>query len=66
MDFSAANTSLWNIIIQLGIIAAVILLSTFLRRKIPFIRDSLLPMTRETVPTAMQAMRRGSAALQST
>ena len=43
MDFSAANASLWNIIIQLGIIAAVILLSTFLRRKIPFIRDSLLP-----------------------
>ena len=43
MDFSAANTSLWNIIIQLGIIAAVILFSTFLRRKIPFIRDSLLP-----------------------
>jgi ESS family glutamate:Na+ symporter len=43
MDFSAANTGLWNIIIQLGIIAAVILVSTFLRRKIPFIRDSLLP-----------------------
>ena len=43
MDFSAANTGLWNIIIQLGIVAAVILFSNFLRRKIPFIRDSLLP-----------------------
>lgn len=43
MDFSAANVSLWNSIIQLGILAAVILFSQFLRRKIPFFRDSLLP-----------------------
>ena len=43
MDFSAANTGLWNIIIQLGIVAAVILFSNFLRRKIPFFRNSLMP-----------------------
>lgn len=43
MDFSAANTSLWGSIIQLGIIAGIILLSTFLRRKVPLIRSSLVP-----------------------
>lgn len=43
MDTSAANTALWGFIIQLGILAGVILLSNFLRRKIPFIRNSLLP-----------------------
>lgn len=43
MDYSAANTALWGYIIQLGIIAGVLLLSTFLCRKIPFIRNSLLP-----------------------
>lgn len=43
MDFSAANVSLWNIIIQLGIIAGAILLSNLLRQKLPFIRGSLMP-----------------------
>ena len=43
MDFSASNQSLWNIVIQFGIIAAAILVATFLRRKISFIRKSLLP-----------------------
>ncbi len=43
MDFSAANTALWNIIIQLGMIAGSILLANFLRQKIPFIRGSLMP-----------------------
>ncbi len=43
MDFSAANNSLWNIVIQIGIIAAAILVATLLRRKIPFIRKSLMP-----------------------
>jgi len=43
MDFSAANQSLWNIIIQFGIIAAAILVATLFRRKIPFIRKSLVP-----------------------
>lgn len=43
MDFSAANTDLWNPIIQLGIIAGLIILANVLRRKIPFIQKSLMP-----------------------
>lgn len=43
MDFSAANTGLWNPMIQLGIIAGLILLANVLRRKIPFIQNSLMP-----------------------
>jgi ESS family glutamate:Na+ symporter len=43
MDFSALNTSLWNPIIQIGIIAGLILLANTLRQKIPFIRNSLMP-----------------------
>ncbi len=43
MDYSNANVSLWDVIIQFGIIAVVILLSNILRRKIPFIRNSLIP-----------------------
>ncbi|MEZ4627791.1 MAG: hypothetical protein R2912_06810 [Eubacteriales bacterium] len=44
MDFSAANSELWNIVIQLGIIAAAVLISTFLRRKLPVVRNSLMPV----------------------
>lgn len=43
MDYSAANTSLWNPIIQVGIIAALIILSNILRRKVKFVRQSLMP-----------------------
>lgn len=43
MDFSAANTSLWGPIIQIGIIAGLILLANILCRKIPFIRKTMLP-----------------------
>lgn len=43
MDFSAANTALWNWIIQVGIIAGVILLANLLRRKVGFIRQALMP-----------------------
>jgi glutamate:Na+ symporter, ESS family len=43
MDYSATNTSLWNFIIQMGIIAGVLLLSNILVRKSRFIRNSLLP-----------------------
>lgn len=43
MDFSAANASLWNPIIQLGIIAGLILLANILRQKISWIRGSLMP-----------------------
>lgn len=43
MDFSSANTALWNPIIQIGVIAGLILLANVLRRKIPLIRKSLMP-----------------------
>ncbi len=43
MDYSAANTALWNPIIQIGIIAALILLANVLRRKIKFFRTTLMP-----------------------
>ena len=43
MDYSAANTELWNSVIQLAIIAAALLVAHFLRRVIPFIRKSLMP-----------------------
>ena len=43
MDFSSANTALWAPLIQLGIIASLILVANVLRRKIAFIRNSLMP-----------------------
>ncbi len=43
MDFSAANTALWNWIIQIGVIAGLILLANLLRRKVSFIHKSLMP-----------------------
>ena len=43
MDFSATNTSLWDPIIQIGVIAGLILLANVLRRKIAFVRKSLIP-----------------------
>lgn len=35
----------WNAIIQLGIIAALMLFANFLRRQVPFIRKSLMPVS---------------------
>lgn len=43
MDYSAMNTGLWNPIIQVAIIAAVILIANVLRRKIPLIKNSMMP-----------------------
>ncbi|MGI6537773.1 MAG: sodium:glutamate symporter [Caldicoprobacterales bacterium] len=43
MDFSAANTALWNFIIEFGTLSAILLLSNFLGRKVGFIRKSLMP-----------------------
>jgi ESS family glutamate:Na+ symporter len=43
MDYSSANTPLWNVIIQFGVIAVVILLSNVLRRKVAVVRNSLMP-----------------------
>ncbi len=43
MDFSASNKILWNIILQFGILAGIMLLANVLRRKVPFIHKSLMP-----------------------
>jgi ESS family glutamate:Na+ symporter len=43
MDFSNANTALWGIVLQLGVISGILLLSNFLRRKIKAVRKSLMP-----------------------
>lgn len=45
MDFSAANTALWNVIIQMGLIAGSIILAAMLRNRIDFFRKSLMPMS---------------------
>ncbi len=43
MDFSASNSTLWGPIIQIGIVAGLVLIANILRRKIPFIRKSMIP-----------------------
>ena len=43
MDFSANNIALWSPIVQTGIIAGLILFANVLRRKVSFIRNSLMP-----------------------
>lgn len=45
MDYSAANQPLWNFIIQMGLLACSVLLANMLRRKIPFFRKSLMPVS---------------------
>ena len=44
MDYSAANASLWNIIIQLGLIAGAILAANALRTKVRAIRQAMMPV----------------------
>ena len=43
VDYSAANSALWNPIAQMGIIAATILVANLLRRRFRFIRKSMMP-----------------------
>ena len=43
MDYSAANTTLWSPIVQIGMIAVMVIIANILRRKIPFIRHTMLP-----------------------
>ena len=45
MDYSAANTGLWNFIIQLGLIALAVIAANILRRKVGFIRRGLMPVS---------------------
>ena len=44
MDYSAANTALWNIIIQLGLIAGAILLANLMRNRVRVIRQAMMPV----------------------
>lgn len=44
MDYSAANSQLWNVIIQLGYIAGMLLLANYLRQRSRFIRNSMMPV----------------------
>ena len=44
MDYSAANHALWNVIIQMGYIAAVILIAISLRQTVKPIRKTMLPV----------------------
>ena len=44
MDYSAANHALWNIIVQLGLLAGSILLAHSLREKLSFIQRSMMPI----------------------
>jgi len=43
MNFSASNITLWDAVIQFGIISAIMLAANVLRRKVAFIRKSLAP-----------------------
>ena len=44
MDYSAANASLWNVIIQLGLIAGAILICNMLRNRVKAIRSAMMPV----------------------
>ena len=44
MDYSAANASLWNIVIQLGLIAGAILVCNMLRNRVKAIRGLMMPV----------------------
>ena len=43
MNFTYTNAALWNFMIQMGMLAAILLLANFLRRKVPFFRKALMP-----------------------
>lgn len=44
MFYSAENSSVWNVIIQFGYIAAVVLIANLARRRISFVRKSMMPV----------------------
>jgi len=43
MDFSNQNTALWNFILQMGMLAAILIIANILRRRVPFIKKALMP-----------------------
>ena len=44
MDYSALNTGLWKPIMQFGYIAVAVLLANILRRRVRFVRGSMMPV----------------------
>ncbi len=44
MDYSASNTVLWEVVIQLGLIAGAILLANLLRNRVRPIRQAMMPV----------------------
>lgn len=43
MDYSAANTQLWNGVIQIAILATTLLVANVVRRKVGFVRRAVIP-----------------------
>jgi len=43
MDFSNNNAALWNFILQMGMIAAILIAANIIRRKVPLIKKILMP-----------------------
>ena len=43
MDYSAANTQLWTMLVQIGIIAFMLVISNIIRQKVPLIKKTLMP-----------------------
>jgi len=43
MDFSSSNTVLWNFIVQMGTLAAILIAANILKRKVPFVKKTLMP-----------------------
>lgn len=43
MDFSAANGQIWNPVLQICLLAIMVLIATVIRKKVPFIKKSMMP-----------------------
>lgn len=43
MDFSAANTELWNPLLQVCVLGIMILLANIVRKRVPFVKKSMMP-----------------------
>ena len=43
MDFSAANTELWNPLLQVCVLGIMILLANIIRKRVPFVKKSMMP-----------------------
>ena len=43
MNYSAENVQLWNVVIQFGVIAFLVVVSNIVRLKVPFVKKTLMP-----------------------